>query len=310
MIEATNKTEILERFYNGGLEFSIISIFSCFAILLLIILNKSLRSLTYNFLCFVFISELIGNIGHICEYKKYGGNLCQKGSYYLIPFSDLFTMLLFCFFSYCSVELIKKSNRLIKKKERLFFLLSFIIALVYASIIFVVLILLEDKNRGFYYYDESKPNYIIFIHIGILFCMNCFIFYNTYIVIQFMKEKQKTDKINAWKIAKLIKLLFRFPLICFLYLVFYIISLPLSYKFENLKITYIFQLFAVSFFNLRGFLLFLNTIKTNKIEILIKRIFEVNIKHRLLLHFDLFSKKGIKKDKDIQKDKNDDEEAN
>ena len=299
--------EILSRFYNGGLEFSIISFFCCFAILLLIISNKILRSLTYNFLCFVFVSEIIGNIGNICEYKKDDEALCKKTSFFLIPFSDVFTMLLFSFFSYCSVELIKKSNRNIKKKEHLFFFLSFIIALFYASILSVLLLLLlEDNNIRFYFYEDSKYNYIRFIHIGILICMNCYILYNTYSVIQFMREKQNSDKINAWKIAKLIKILFRYPLICVLYWLFYIISLPLSYNYKNKKITLIFQLFSVSFFNLRGFLIFLNTIKTNKIEVLIQRIFEVNIKHNLILRFDLFSKKR-RKMQDKKKDKNDDD---
>ena len=291
MTEDENITDIMQRFYNGGLEFSIISFFCCLAIFLLILSHKVLRSLTYNFLCFIFISELIGNIGNICEYKNNGDDddepLCKKASFFLIPFSDIFTMLLFSFFSYCSIELIKKSNRNIKKKECLFFLLSFIIALVYGSIICAVLLLLNDISNRFYFYGNSEYNYIRFIHIGILICMNCYISYNTYNVIQFMKEKQKSDKINSWKIAKLIKVLFRFPLICFLYWIFYIISLPLSKYYSNKKITFIFQLFAVSLFNLRGFLIFLNTIKTNKIEILIQRIFEVNIKHNLLLHFDL-----------------------
>jgi hypothetical protein len=133
-----------------------------------------------------------------------------------------------------------------------------------------------------------------------------------------MKEKQKSDKINSWKIAKLIKFLFRFPLICFLYVIFYIISLPLSIHHElkdnvagieydeKYKIAFIFILFSNSFFNLRGFLIFLNTIKTNKVEILIKRIIEVNIKHNLLLKFDIFSKKG-KEIKDTDKKKDDEE---
>ena len=306
MSDGSMDEKILSRFYNGGLEFSIISLFCCFAILLLIISNKILRSLTYNFLCFVFISEIIGSIGNICEYKKDNEALCKKSSFFLIPFSDAFTMLLFSFFSYCSVELIKKANRNIKKKERLFFFLSFIIALFYASVIFLLLYLLKDKNIRFYFYEDPTYNYIRFIHIGILICMNIYIFYNTYNVIQFMREKQNSDKINAWKIAKLIKILFRYPLICILYWLFYIISLPLSSNCETKKITLIFQLFSVSFFNLRGFLIFLNTIKTNKIEVLIQRIFEVNIKHNLILRFDLFSKKR-RKMQDKKKDKNDDD---
>ena len=329
-----NCTDIYLKIHNGGVLFSLFSIVCCIVLLLLILFNKTLRSLTYNFLCRVFISEIIGNIGHLLEIfkfedtfdnvkdnkeKKYWFN---KVPYFLIPFSDIYSMLLFCFFSYCSIELIKKNNINIKAKERLFFIISLIVALIYTIIIFIVYFNIDD-NRPFYFYGEFEKYYIIFIHIGILTCMICYIFYSTFIVIRFMKEKQKSDKINSWKIAKLIKFLFRFPLICFLYVIFYIISLPLSIHQElkditidseeqskeygeEYRIAFIFILFSNSFFNLRGFLIFLNTIKTNKVEILIKRIIEVNIKHNLLLKFDIFSKKG-KEIKDTDKKKDDEE---
>ena len=320
-----NSTEyIFLKIHNGGVLFSLFSIVCCIALLLLLLFNKTLRSLTYNFLSRVFISEIIGNIGHLLEIFKFSKdkNISKgwytKVPYFLIPFSDIYTMLLFCFFSYCSIELIKKSNINIKTKERLFFIISLLVAFIYVIIIFFLLPWLNYKRR-FYFYGEFIENvYVIFIHIGILACMTGYIFYNTFIVIQFMKEKQKSDKINSWKIAKLIKFLFRFPLICLLYWIFYIISLPLSIHHElkdnvagieydeKYKIAFIFILFSNSFFNLRGFLIFLNTIKTNKVEILIKRIIEVNIKHNLLLKFDIFSKKG-KEIKDTDKKKDDEE---
>ena len=318
-----NTEDIFLKIHNGGVLFSLFSIVCCIALLLLLLFNKTLRSLTYIFLSRVFISEIIGNIGHLLEIFKFSEkeNISKgwytKVPYFLIPFSDIYTMLLFCFFSYCSIELIKKNNINIKTKERLFFIISLLVEFIYTIIIFFVFFFDLGDNRPFYYYGDSSY-YIIFIHIGILVCMICYIFYNTFIVIQFMKEKQKSDKINSWKIAKLIKFLFRFPLICFLYVIFYIISLPLSInqglkdkeagiKYEGeYRIAFIFILFSNSFFNLRGFLIFLNTIKTNKVEILIKRIIEVNIKHNLLLKFDIFSKNG-KEIKDTDKKKDDEE---
>ena len=323
-----NTEDIFLKIHNGGVLFSFFSIVCCIALLLLLLFNKTLRSLTYNFLSRVFISEIIGNIGHLLEIFKFSENeniskgWYTKVPYFLIPFSDIYTMLLFCFFSYCSIELIKKNNINIKTKERLFFIISLLVAFIYTIIIFFAFFFDLGDNRPFYYYGDSSY-YIIFIHIGILVCMICYIFYNTFIVIQFMKEKQKSDKINSWKIAKLIKFLFRFPLICFLYVIFYIISLPLSISQklkditidseeqskeygEEYRIAFIFILFSNSFFNLRGFLIFLNTIKTNKVEILIKRIIEVNIKHNLILKFDIFSKKG-KEIKDTDKKKDDEE---
>ena len=212
--------EILDRILSGGFICSIFSFCSCIILFLIIICNKVLSSLTYNFLMLVFISEIIGNIGNICEYQNRDGTLlCKNASLLLIPFSDIFTMALFCFFSFCSIELIKKSNRKIKEKERLFFVISFVISFVYSIFIFYFC---EEDNVRFYFYKNSKYNYIRFIHVVILFLMSSFITYETFIVVKFMKEKQKKDKVNSWEIAKLVKVLTRFPTICILYWFFYI----------------------------------------------------------------------------------------
>ena len=48
----------------------------------------------------------------------------------------------------------------------------------------------------------------------------------------------------------------------------------------------------------RGFLIFLNTMQTNKVQQVIIRFFEVKIKYNLILSFNVFSnKKGKKKAK-------------
>lgn len=282
------RLEISDKILKGGFYCSIISLVFCLIILIFIIANKLNTSLTYKFLSIIFISEIIGNIGNICEYEKKGELLGKRASFFLIPFSDIFTMLLFCFYSYCSIELIKKSNKKIKEKEKLYFLISFIIALVYALIVFLILLWLEDdddKTIRFYFYEESDYNFIRIIHIGILIVLTIYIFYNTFIVTGFLKEKQLIDEINSWKIAKLIKILYRFPLICLLYWAFYIPYLPLSYfdGSKNKKITFLFKLFSVSLFSSRGIFLTLNTIHTNKVEVLLQRIWEIYIKHGLIL---------------------------
>jgi hypothetical protein len=277
-------------------------------LLLLLLINKTLRTLTYKFLIFIFISEILGSIGNICEYSK-----SKIGSSLLIPFSDIFTMGLFCCFSICSVELIKKSNRKIKEKEIQYILFSFIGAIVYSLIVFFIIYFVENDNgqskyNRFYFYEDSKLNFLRFIHFGILVCISSFICYKTFEVIEFMKEKQKSDKINSWKIAKLIKVLFRFPLICVLYWFFYLPSLILRKfnKTQDKKITSIFTLFSISFFSLRGFLIFLNTIKTNKVQIIFQS-YAVFIRH-LILKFDLYSKrKRTIKDKGKEKKDEDDE---
>ena len=286
MPNAEKTIEIIKRIHMGGFVFSIVSLLSSFFILILISFSKILRSLTYNFLIRVFISEFIGNIGKIFEYEKESGNLLyNKISLILIPFSDMYTMILFCFFSICSVELIIKSNRNIKEKENKYYKISFLTSFVYTVIINIFLQNYHYNGKvRFYFYEDSKLNYLRFIHIGILVIMTFYISYNTFIVIQFMKEKQKSDKINAWKIAKLIKVLFRFPLICFLYWILYIPNLTLTYfdKSKNKYFTYIVMLFSVSSFSLRGFLLFLNTIQTNKVQIVLERLI-INFKQRFIL---------------------------
>ena len=287
MSDLTNsiENEIIKRIHMGGFAFSIASLLSSFFILLLIFFNKILRSLTYNFLIRIFISEIIGNIGKILEYEKDSGNLLyNKLSSLLIPFSDIYTMILFCFFSICSQELIIKSNRNIKEKEKKYFIISFFISFIYTGIIYFLLIKYDYDNVRFYFYKNSKLNYLRFIHIGVLIIMTCYISYYTATVIQFMKEKQKNDKINALKIEKLINILLRFPLICFFYWILYIPSLSLTYfeRSKNKYITYIFVLFSVLLFSLRGFFIFLNTIQTNKVQIVLERLIN-NFKHKFIL---------------------------
>lgn len=306
MLNRAYTSEIMKRIHVGGFGFSLLSLFSSFFIILIIFFNKILSSLTYNFLIRVFFSEFIGSIGKILEYEDDKGKLLfNKLSLFLIPFSDIYTMILFCFFSICSVELIKKSNRNIKEKEKKYYLFSFFISIIYTIIIYIFLVKNDSKVR-FYFYEDSKLNYLRFIHIGVLVILTCYISYNTFSVIKFMKEKQRSDKINAWKIAKLIKVLFRFPLICFIYWILYIPSLSLTY-FESSKkkhITYIVMLFSVSFFSLRGFLLFLNTIQTNKVQIVLERLI-INFKHRFILLSK--NRRGSLKDKKKNKFKEDED---
>ena len=247
MLNSSNTNEIIKRIHSGGFAFSLISLFSSIFILLLMFFNKILRSLTYNFLICVFISEFLGNIGKILEYEKDNGELLlNKLSLILIPFSDINIMILFCFFSKCSNELIKKSNRNIKEKEKKYFFISFIISIIYTIIINIFLQKYDDDPTvRFYFYENSDLNYLRFIHIGFLAILTCYISYNIIPVIKSMKEKQKSDRINAWKIAKLIKVLFRFPLICFFYWILYIPSLLLTYYDDRKKKLYYLYFYVI-----------------------------------------------------------------
>jgi len=224
----------------------------------------------------------------------------------------MLTMILFCFFSYCSIELIKKSNRNIKEQEQKIFKISFGISLIYAIIICSIILIIylnhDDFQFRLYYSnflefspsDSTKKSMSIqIIHVIVLFCMTAYVFYNIINVINFLREKQKSDKINSWKIAKLKKVLFRFPLVCFLYWIFFIPTMIVN-KGEY-KLAFIFRLFSVSFLRLRGLFISLNAIQTNKIQIILQRFIEIDIKHKLI-YFEFFSKKKKPSEKNKGKD--------
>ena len=280
----------------------------------IILFNKILSSLTYNFLILIFISEILNSIGNIVDYYIHNNNKCIGTlniiSLALISCSDVLTMILFCFFSFCSIELIKKSNRNIKEKENKIFMISLGISLIYAIIICLIIIIIYTNNDSIqfrlYYsnfldfsFSESnkKAMSIQIIHIIVLFCMTGYVFYNIISVINFLREKQKSDKINSWKIAKLKKVLFRFPLVCLLYWIFFLLTMTV--KDEEFKLAFIFRLLSVSFLRLRGLLISLNAIQTNKIQMILQRFIEIDIKHKLI-YFEFFSKKKKSNEKNVE----------
>lgn len=291
--------EIDKRLKTGDLIFSICSLALSVFLFNLILFNKKLRSLTYDFLMYVFLSETIHSIGNIIEYAE--KPLISK---LLIPFSDIFTMTLFCFFIYCSCEQLIKSNKEIKTKKKIYIQISAGISIIYGIIFFITFKIQEDDAIYFYFYESNKTDenkkkldYLRFIHVGILFLMSAYICYYTFVLIKFLKEKQSSDSANSWKIAILVKILFRFPIICVLYWFFYFIFILVSRIKDELKIKFLLKLFAKAFIGLRGFLIAMNTIQTNKIQVLIEKIIEVHIMHNCILKLSFMNKKkkSIKK---------------
>lgn len=276
---------VLENIWNSGFYFSVLSLFCSLIIFLTIVFNKVLKSFTFNILKWVFLSEILNSIGNIVGYFTN-----SVISLFLITFSDALTMSFLSFVAFCSVELIKKAKRDIKNKIKKFIIILSISSFIYGLLIIGIPFVIYGNTpipKSFYFYSDNNIPFPQIVHIILLFGLFIYMSIKTCQVLSFMKEKEKIDKINSPKIAKLIKILFRFPLICMLYFILYIPSIILYKKDSDNIISYAITLFCVSFLSLRGFLLFLNTLQTNKVQMLIQRFLEVNIKHYLLLSFDL-----------------------
>ena len=148
----------------------IFPIFSLVLSFFLFLLTLKLRSLTYDYLLCVFISEIINSIGNLLQYAEKD----QAGKF-LIPFSDIFTMTIFVFFTFSSYEHLIKSNKNIINKKKIFITISIAFSAVYASILLIIIIVTEEDTKNFYFYENSKLNYIRFIHVGILFILSIYL---------------------------------------------------------------------------------------------------------------------------------------
>ena len=326
MTENEHKRIILERINDGNLYFSIISMITSILLLALIISRKKeLVTLTFTFLKYIFFSEIINSLGNLIQSTEgyYENHKEGKSSFFvyfslsLISFSDMFTNILFLWFSYCSVKLLKYSKREIKDSVNKYILISFIISFAYFIFVLIVNLVTNDKfvdiRFKFYYFYSDKDDYTvkygaqfyIFSFFHTLFFMLISIYSSTYVyeVVSFLWEKQKNDKVNSRKIVKLIKILMNFGLVCLLYWVFLLPRILFVGECgEDSTLRDIIYLLSDSFFCLRGFLLFLNSLMISKIQNIINKFIEVNIKHYLLLNFGTFSRKSkYKKESQYEK---------
>ena len=305
--------EILDRITKGCLLFSILSLATSLLIIMLIFFQKKLRSITYTFLMFIFGSEIIQSVGNLIIdlSKNNEDNYKEKNLAALcfISFSDMFTNLLLVFFTYCSIKLIKETNKLIKKYVSKFIIISAVFSLVY-MIIYLILGLKEENGvdirfREFYSREditEGKFTNLFFIlssiHIFLLIVFSSFSLRNTCIVLSFLGQKQKMDKANTKSIARLIKILRRYPIICILYWIFLIpriIFVATSSKQQILRDSI--YLISEALFRLRGFLIFLNTFRSSKIQLIIYKIIQINIKHNCLLNLKFCRKINVTRSK-------------
>jgi hypothetical protein len=253
----------------------------------------------------IFVSEILQSIGNIIidtngiddsDYlNKNLTALC------FISFSDMFTNLLLVFFTYSSIKLIKETNKLIKKRVKTFIIISLVFSVLY-MVVYLIVALKKDKHldirfRGFYSEDDknnfTNEFYILSsIHIFLIIVFSIISMINTCVVLSFLSNKQQNDKVNAKSIARLIKILRRYPLSCILYWIFLIpriIFVATSGKKHILRDSLYFV--SESLFRLRGFLICLNTVRSSKIYLIAYKIFQVNIKHNCLLNLKMCRKK-------------------
>ena len=299
--------EILDRITEGSLLFSILSLVTSTIIIIFIFFQKQLRSITYTFLMFIFISEIIQSIGNIIidTNDKTDENYEDKNITALcfISFSDMFTNILLLFFTYCSIKLIKETNKLIKKHVPTFIILSAVFSVGY-MVAYLVVGLNRDKKIDIrfreFYSKEDIENKIFTneffilssIHIFLLMAFSIISMINTCVVLSFLSKKQQNDKANSKSIARLIKILRRYPIACILYWAFLIprlIFVATSGKQHILRDSLYFV--SEALFRLRGFFIFLNTIRSSKILLIFYRIIQVNIKHNCLLNLKICRKK-------------------
>ena len=290
--------KILERITEGCLLFSIISLVTSTLVIIFIFFQKQLRSITYTFLMFIFCSEIIQSIGNIIidTNQKNDGNYEDKNitALCLISFSDMFTNLLLVFFSYCSIKLIKETNKLIKRHVSTFIIVSAVFSVLY-MVTYLLICLKKDKKldirfREFYSKNDIKEKIftneffiLSSIHIFLVMVFSIISMVNTCIVLSFLSKKQQNDKANAKSIARLIKILRRYPISCILYWVFLIPRIIfVSTSGEQNILRDSLYLVSESLLRLRGFFIFLNTVRSSKINLIVYRIIQVNIKHNCL----------------------------
>ena len=326
---------ILERIKKGNKYFSIFSAFSSFTLIIFIIYQKQLHLMTFYFIIFILLSEILNSIGNIIH-SVHEDNVDYKK--YIFPFttfSDICTNLLFLFFSYSSLKLVKQADQTIKDKTKIFIIFSIAISIFYTTFFLMAGLLIDPNNKYIdnrfrdYYSKEdkyknenneykfpSKFYYISLIHTMTIMLLSFFTIENFFSVIKFWEEKLIKDINNSESFLRLIKILYRYALITFLSWIFIIpktIFVAECGK-ENNTLRDIIYLLSESMFCSRGLLISLNTIRSSKIQTIIHRFIEVDIKHYLLMNFSKYSSRKIslykKAESSLNKGKDDDIDDN
>lgn len=292
---------ILERIKKGKLYFSILSLITSITMFAIVFKNRQLSHLTYTFLYFILASEILHSIGNILQSCEVYDKIVVS----FISFSDVFTNLLFLFFSFCSVKIIKESNKLIINKLKKYIITSFICAFIYFIVFLIIAIMNEKVDLRFnnYYHEDDKDTdnfneafyFSSLIHTITIIVISNFTIQYLYEVVVFLNDKLKKDKINSLLILRLSNIFSRYGLICLLYWLFLIpriLLVSICHKKDN-TFRDIIYLFSEIFFSIRGFLISINTLTSSRIQKKINEFIEVNIKHFILVNLGFLSSRKI-----------------
>ena len=272
---------ILENLKTGNLFFSIISIFFSLTLIVWFFLVNSLRSMTYYFFLFIACSEVFGNVGNILlsQLNVNADNQLQIFFINLLQvFSDCSTLMLLGGVSYFIYELIKNNNRTLMDKKTI--VISSILGISFAYSLCLSLInkfCLDDKKVVkilYLAFKEDSSNIVIKIIHQIIMTIYCVISYYFVVnVSMFIRQKAKEDPNNAEKLLSVGKSIYNFPLVGSVGILFAwgVFGMGFSSETEgNVRLGHIFSVFCCVFTALRGFLVFMMFISTNKVQTQIK----------------------------------------
>ncbi len=253
------------KFIESQYLLSFISLISSLLIIIIFIAFSNLRSLTYQYILFIAISEIIGNLPFCLKFifKE------LKNSFFIscIAFSDSFTMISLLSYSYLISNYLKTNNQKILKKKCVFIIITIFISIIYCGLI--ILLGVKLKNIRIIYFEEEKKTSIKNFHLIVNLIIS---FVNLFLInytVNYIKIQAKNDIKNAQKILSVCRNLYNYPIIgclgwLFSSIYFFFELLPKTNK-HIIRMKNCFSVFTIIFFHLRGTLIFYEFIRSPKV---------------------------------------------
>ncbi len=253
------------KFIESQYLLSFISLISSLLIIIIFIAFSNLRSLTYQYILFIAISEIIGNLPFCLKFifKE------LKNSFFIscIAFSDSFTMISLLSYSYLISNYLKTNNQKILKKKCVFIIITIFISIIYCGLI--ILLGVKLKNIRIIYFEEEKKTSIKNFHLIVTLIIS---FVNLFLInytVNYIKIQAKNDIKNAQKILSVCRNLYNYPIIgCLGWLfssIYFCFELFPNTNKHIIRMKNCFSVFTIIFFHLRGTLIFYEFIRSPKV---------------------------------------------